>query len=48
VDFLTKEGLQWLSDNMFTDTIENENWKKEFTEDRNTSLFALIQQGFSK
>ena len=22
VDFLTKEGLQWLSDNMFTDVIE--------------------------
>jgi hypothetical protein len=31
-----------------TDTIQNENWKKEFTEERNTSLFALIQQGFSK
>ena len=22
IDFLTKEGLQWLSDNMFTETIE--------------------------
>ena len=44
-DFLTKEGLQWLSDNMFTDTIEMKIGKKEFTEDRNTSLFALIQQG---
>ena len=44
-DFLTREGLQWLSDNMFTDTIEMKTGKKEFTEDRNTSLFALIQQG---
>ncbi|MES2545733.1 MAG: DUF6495 family protein [Bacteroidota bacterium] len=44
-DFLTKEGLQWLSDNMFTDNIEMKLGKKEFTEDRNTSLFALIQQG---
>ncbi len=45
VDFLTKEGLQWLSDNMFTDTIEMKTGRKEFTEDRNASLFALIQQG---
>lgn len=45
VDFLTKEGLQWLSDNMFTDTIEMKIGKKEFTEDRNQSLFGLIQQG---
>lgn len=44
-DFLTREGLQCLSDNMFTDTIEMKTGKKEFTEDRNTSLFALIQQG---
>ncbi len=44
-DFLTREGLQWLSDNMFTDTIEMKVGKKEFTEDRNTSIFALIEQG---
>jgi hypothetical protein len=44
-DFLTKEGLQWLSDNMFTDTIEMKIGKKEFTEERNSSIFALIQQG---
>src|SRR3970040_1692285 len=45
VDFLTKEGLKWLSDNMFTETIEMKTGKKEFSEDRNRSLFALIQQG---
>jgi hypothetical protein len=44
-DFLTKEGLQWLSDNMFTDTIEIKTGKKVFTEERNTSIFELIQQG---
>lgn len=44
-DFLTKEGLQWLSDNMFTDTIEMKVGKKVFTEERNASIFALIQQG---
>ncbi|KVV15847.1 DUF6495 family protein [Flavobacterium sp. TMP13] len=45
VDFLTKEGLQWLSDNMFTDTIEMKIGKKVFTEERNNSIFQLIQQG---
>jgi Family of unknown function (DUF6495) len=44
-DFLTKEGLQWLSDNMFTETIEMKTGRKEFTEERNVSLFGLIQQG---
>ena len=44
-NFLTKEGLHWLSDNLFTETIEMKIGKKEFTEDRNQSLFELIQQG---
>lgn len=44
-DFLTREGLQWLSDNMFTDAIEMKTGKKVFTEDRNSSIFELIQQG---
>ncbi|WP_281632163.1 DUF6495 family protein [Flavobacterium luteolum] len=45
VDFLTKEGLQWLSDNMFTDNIEMKVGKKVFTEERNSSIFELIKQG---
>ena len=44
-NFLTKEGLHWLSDNLCTETIEMKIGKKEFTEDRNQSLFELIQQG---
>lgn len=44
-DFLSKEGLEWLSDNMFTDTIEMKIGKKDFTEERNKSIFDLIQQG---
>ncbi len=44
-DFLTREGLQWLSDNMFTDTIEMKIGKKEFGPDRNADIFNLIQQG---
>ncbi|MDD5151076.1 MAG: DUF6495 family protein [Flavobacterium sp.] len=45
INFLTKEGLQWLSDNLFTETIEIKTGKKVFTEERNTSIFELIQQG---
>ncbi|QLC65176.1 hypothetical protein LPB248_02435 [Flavobacterium sp. LPB0248] len=45
VDFLTKEGLQWLSDNMFTENIEMKIGKKVFTEERNSSIFELIKQG---
>lgn len=44
-DFLTKEGLQWLSDNMFTEAIEMKIGKKEFIAERNVSIFELIQQG---
>lgn len=45
INFLSKEGLQWLSDNMFTDNVEMKIGSKEFTEERNTSIFGLIQQG---
>ncbi|WP_348797224.1 DUF6495 family protein [Flavobacterium adhaerens] len=45
IDFLSKEGLHWLSDNMFTDNIEMKVGKKDFTEERNLSIFQLIQQG---
>ena len=44
-DFLTKDGLQWLSDNMFTDTIEMKIGKKDYSEERNSAIFQLIQQG---
>ena len=30
---------------MFTDTIEMKVGKKEFTDERNVSIFGLIQQG---
>ena len=45
VNFLSKEGLQWLSDNMFTENIEMKIGKKEFTNERNISIFELIEQG---
>jgi hypothetical protein len=45
VDFMQKEGLQWLSDNLFTDSIEIHLGKKEYQEERNTAIFNLISQG---
>jgi hypothetical protein len=45
IDFLSKDGLQWLTDNLFTETIEIKTGKKVFTEERNNSIFELIQQG---
>ncbi|KRD10148.1 histidyl-tRNA synthetase [Flavobacterium sp. Root901] len=44
-DFLTTEGLQWLSDHMFTENIEMKTGKKVFTDERNASIFELIKQG---
>jgi hypothetical protein len=44
-DFLSKNGLQWLIDNMFTENIEIKTGKKIFSDERNSSIFQLIQQG---
>lgn len=45
VDFLTKEGLQWLTDNIFTKTVEILTGKKNYDKERNEALFDLIMQG---
>ncbi|MDN3677171.1 DUF6495 family protein [Flavobacterium paronense] len=45
VDFMEKEGLQWLSDNLFTDTVEIHIGKKEYQEERNKHIFDLIKEG---
>jgi hypothetical protein len=45
VDFMEKDGLQWLSDNLFTDTVEIHLGKKEYQEERNTAIFDLIKEG---
>ena len=45
VNFMEKEGLQWLSDNMFTDTVEIHLGKKEYETERNSAIFDLISQG---
>lgn len=45
VDFLTQEGLQWVSREMFSDEVEIQVGSKPFEDDRNMSIFQLIQQG---
>ena len=45
VDFMQKEGLQWLSDNIFTDTVEIHLGKKEYQDERNQAIFDLIKEG---
>jgi ribosomal protein S4 len=45
VDFLAKDGLQWLSDNLFTETVEIHVGKKEYDKQRNEAIFDLITQG---
>lgn len=45
VDFLTNEGLQWLTDNIFTETVEILTGKKNYDKERNEAIFDLIMQG---
>ena len=45
VDFLQKEGLQWLSDHILSDEVEIRFGDKTFGTDRNAELFEIIQQG---
>ncbi len=45
VDFMSKEGLVWLSDNLFTDVVEMHLGKKEYNDERNKSIFDLISEG---
>lgn len=45
IDLMTKEGLQWLSETMFTDDVEMHHGKKNYDEERNKAIFDLILQG---
>jgi hypothetical protein len=45
VDFLKTEGLQWLTDNIFTETVEILTGKKDYDKVRNEAIFDLITQG---
>ena len=44
-DLTTKEGFQWLRDNLLSDDIEFFNAKKDYSDDKHLDIFKLIQQG---
>jgi len=44
IDFLTKEGLIWLSENISSDQTDIRQGSKSF-DDKNAAAFSLIQQG---
>ncbi|MFP4846068.1 DUF6495 family protein [Winogradskyella sp. PE311] len=45
VDFTTKEGFQWLRDNLLSDSLEFFNAKKEYSKDKHLDIFKMIQTG---
>lgn len=45
VDFFTSEGINWLSENIFSDLIEIQKGVKDISQDRNGNLFTIIKQG---
>ena len=44
-DLTTKEGFEWLRNNLLSNEIEFFNAKKEYSDDKHLDLFKLIQQG---
>lgn len=45
VDFLTAEGINWLSEHIFSNEIIIKQGKKDISKARNESLFDLIKKG---
>ena len=45
IDITTKEGFDWLRNNLMDDNIEFLQAKKDYSEDKNKDKFILIQQG---
>lgn len=45
VDFLSSEGINWLSENIASHEVEIQRGKKDISNDRNGSLFEIIKQG---
>jgi hypothetical protein len=44
-DFFTTEGIEWLTENLFSDEIEIQTGKKIVNELRNDAVFDIIQKG---
>ena len=45
IDFVSADGINWLSENLFFDEVEITRGKKDLSENRNESLFEIIKQG---
>jgi len=45
VDFFTAEGLEWLGENLFGDSIMLKTGKKEVPDNRNEEVFKIIENG---
>lgn len=45
VDFLSKEGINWLSENISSDEVVIQRGKKDISSKRNESLFEIIKKG---
>jgi hypothetical protein len=45
MDLTSKDGLEWLNQNMFGDEIEIHLGKKKYENERNLAIFEMIQQG---
>ena len=44
-DFLSAEGINWLSENIFSDSVQIQQGKKDISTGRNESLFEIIKKG---
>ncbi|NNE31752.1 MAG: hypothetical protein HKN40_05230 [Winogradskyella sp.] len=45
IDFTTKDGFQWLRDNLLSDSITFYNAKKDYSDDKHLDIFKMIQSG---
>ena len=45
IDITTKEGYEWLKNNLLADEVEIHEATKPLSDDRNKDIFALIKQG---
>lgn len=45
VDFLTKDGINWLSENISSDDVVIQKGNKDISSNRNESLFEIIKKG---
>lgn len=45
INFLTKEGINWLSENIASNDIDIQQGRKDISKNRNEQLFKIVKQG---